>query len=257
MDSLVSVILPVRNSSEHLPNCIESLLKQKHQNLEIIAVDDNSKDHSVAILKRFRRFDKRLKYSVNVKRYGLAVSLNRGLKKARGEFIAFMNPNDVNSIWRIKSQLDFLRNNPKVVAVGTQAVSIDEKGKALERSTLPHEHEHIYPNILQGLAVQFESIMINKRRIPRDLLHFKHNKYPFVYAEVFMKLFMYGKFANLKKHLYYHRGLQLTSSINKTEKYINGLIVAIKSFAMYDYRPSFRALVQPFTTRTKNRLGLS
>ncbi len=257
MDSLVSVILPIRNSGEHLNDCLESLINQKHQNLEIIAIDDNSKDHSVKILKQFHKIDKRIKFSVNVKRYGLAISLNRALKKAKGEFITFMNPNDVNSVWRLKHQLDFLRKNPRVVAVGTQAVAIDEKGKTIDRSSLPHEHEHIYPNFLQGLAVQFESIMINKKRIPRDLLYFTHDKYPFIYIEVFMKLFKYGKFANLKKHLYYHRGLQITKSINNTEKYINHMLMAIKSFTIYDYRPSFRALVSPFTTRTKNRLGLN
>lgn len=251
MDSLVSVILPIRNSEEHLTDCLESLINQKHQNLEIIAVDDNSKDHSLDILKRFRRNDKRLKFSVNVKRYGLAISLNRALKKARGEFIAFMNPNDVNSVWRLKNQLDYLKKNPRIVAVGTQAVSIDKKGKTIDKSELPSEHEQIYPNFLQGLAVQFESIMINKKRIPSDLLYFTHDKYPFVYLEVFMKLFRYGKFANLKKHLYYHRGLHISKSINKTERYINHMLMVVKSFMVYDYRPSLRTLVLPFTSRTK------
>jgi glycosyltransferase involved in cell wall biosynthesis len=199
-EPLVSIILPVYNASTHLPSCLESILKQKHNKIEVIAIDDNSGDASAKILKQFRQQDRRIKVFQNVKRYGLAVCLNRAIKHAHGEFITFMNPHDINSVWRIKKQLDFLQKNPKVVAVGTQAVTIDEKGKQLEKTNLPVEHESIYSDFFKGFAVQLETIMINRQRVPRDVLHFVQNKYPFVYIEPFMKLFQYGKFANLMQH---------------------------------------------------------
>lgn len=252
MESLVSIVLPVCNSGNYLNECLDSLLKQKHQNIEIIAIDDNSKDESAKILRRFRKIDKRIKFSTNVKRYGLSVTLNRAIKKAKGDFITFMNPNDVNSVWRIKKQLDFLNKNPKIVAVGTQAVAIDDKGKAYEKTSLPQEHEPIYQNFLHGLSVQLETIMINQRLIPRDLLYFSHNKYPFVYLETYVKLFKYGKFANLMQHLYFHRGKPFSNSrLTKTDQLLRHITVAIKSITIYDYRPSLSSLLQPFATRTK------
>ncbi len=258
MDTLVSVILPVCNSSKYLGNCLDSLLAQKHENLEIIAIDDNSKDSSAKILRKYRRLDKRIKFSKNVKRYGLAISLNRALKKAKGDFITFMNPNDVNSVWRIKKQIDFLKLNPKIVAVGTQTVGIDDKGKHTEKTTLPEEHEGIYSHFLHGISVQLETLMINKRLIPSDILYFSSNKYPFVYLETFIKLFKYGKFANLTKHLYYHRGEQLnTQKSSNIDKFIKHTVVAIKSITIHDYRPSIRTFFQPFALKTRNRLGLS
>jgi glycosyltransferase involved in cell wall biosynthesis len=246
IEPLVSIILPVCNAAKYLPDCLESLLKQKHAKIEVIAIDDFSKDDSVAILKAYQKTDRRIKVFTNVKRYGIAVSLNRAIKNAKGDFITFTNPNDVNSVWRIKKQLDFLSKNPKVVAVGTQAVSIDDAGKHVERTNLPVEHEHIYQSFLKGLAVQFETIMINRTRIPKDLLHFTHNKYPFVYVETFMKLFQYGKFANLLQHLYYHRGYQVGSGrITRKERMSKFVQIAIKSVAIYDYRPSIRSFLSP------------
>jgi glycosyltransferase involved in cell wall biosynthesis len=243
---LVSIILPVCNASTHLPACLDSLLKQKHEQIEVIAVDDFSKDASVKILKQYQKLDKRIKVFTNVKRYGLAITLNRALKKAKGEFVTFMNPHDVNSVWRIKKQLDFLEKNPKVVAVGTQSVSIDEKGKHIEKTQLPVEHEHIYSSFLQGLSVQFETIMINRTRIPSDLLYFAQNKYPFVYMETFVKLFQYGKIANLLQHLYYHRGRPVTAhTMSKTQRAFKFIQLTAKSVAVYDYRPSVRHFIAP------------
>lgn len=247
MEPLVSVILPVCNADDYLPDCLDSLLNQKHQNLEIIAVDDKSKDKSVSILRKYRKIDKRLKVTTNVKRYGLAVTLNRALRKAHGDFITFMNPHDKNSMWRIKKQLDYLKNNPNVVAVGTQAINIDEKGKIIQKTDLPHSHENIYQNFIRGLSMQLESIMINKKRIPRDLLYFQQNKYPFVYIEAFVKLFKYGQFANLMQHLYYHRGKPVTASkLSATGRFTKIISLFVKSVASYDYRPSLRALLPPF-----------
>jgi len=246
VEPLVSIILPVCNASTHLPACLESLLRQKHDNIEIIAVDDSSKDSSVKILKEYRKFDKRVKVFINVKRYGLAITLNRALRRAKGDFVTFMNPHDVNSVWRIKKQLDFLTKNPKVVAVGTQAVSIDEKGKHIEKTQLPTEHETIYSSFLQGLSIQLETLMINRSRIPRDLLYFVHNKYPFVYMETFIKLFQYGKIANLLQHLYYHRGKQINqTSLTKSQRTFKFIQLTAKSVAIYDYRPSLRSFFTP------------
>lgn len=252
IEPLVSVILPVYNAGVNLPHCIESLLKQKHQKIEIIAIDDNSKDNSVRVLNKYKKRDNRIKVYRNVKRYGLAVSLNRALKRAHGDFVTFMNPHDINSVWRIKKQLQFLKDNPKVVAVGTQAISIDEKGKSVEKTDLPEQHEAIYASFLQGLSVQFETLMINRKRIPRDLLYFVNNKYPFVYTETFVKLFQYGKIANLLQHLYYHRGMQIASiRLTRKEKFFKQMNILVKSITMHDYRPSLKTVLEPFIGGSK------
>ena len=117
---LISIILPVHNSSEHLRECVRSLLSQSYKNIEILAIDDDSKDGSYKILREFTRKDKRFKVKRNVKRYGIGITLNRLIKKAKGDFIAFMDAEDVSTKDRLKKQLLYLKSNPQVVAVGTQ-----------------------------------------------------------------------------------------------------------------------------------------
>jgi glycosyltransferase involved in cell wall biosynthesis len=117
---LISILVPVHNSSQHLAESLSSLLNQSYKNFEIIAIDDFSKDNSWKILSDFRKKHKNLRIYRNVKRYGIGVTLNRIAKKAKGEFVAFMDTDDISSPNRLKKQLNFLLNKPDVVAVGSQ-----------------------------------------------------------------------------------------------------------------------------------------
>ncbi|MBI5044818.1 MAG: glycosyltransferase family 2 protein [Candidatus Levybacteria bacterium] len=105
IDQLVSIILPIRNNQTQLAECLDSLLSQTYEPLEIIAIDDNSKDTSYSILRKYRRKDKRLIISRNVKQYGMTVTLNRALKKAKGSYISFMNPCDIVTPDKLKRQV--------------------------------------------------------------------------------------------------------------------------------------------------------
>ena len=169
---LISILLPVHNSAQTLRECILSLLNQSYKNLEIIAIDDKSSDKSYSILNALKKRDKRLRIYKNVKRYGLAVTLNRLAKKAKGSFIAFMDTDDISSPNRLKKQLNFLLHNTGVVAVGSQCTFIDEKGKKIGRSDFPTENTLIYENPLHGISMQFETVLINKTLLPKDILRF-------------------------------------------------------------------------------------
>lgn len=204
-ENVVSVILPVYNASKYLPECLESLLQQSYQNIQIIAIDDHSKDNSLAILKSFQKKFTNLEIYKNKKRYGTAICYNRALKQATGKFVAFMNPYDVNGINRFKRQVNFLLKNPKTVAVGTQYTVIDENNRKLERSKLPEEQETIYETMIQASSLHPETVMVNRERLPKDLLYFNHKKYPFIFTEVFLKFFQYGAVANIGHSLYFYR----------------------------------------------------
>jgi glycosyltransferase involved in cell wall biosynthesis len=241
-DSVVTVVLPVYNASKYLPDCLNSLALQTHQDLQIIAIDDHSRDDSLKILKKFKKQFANFEIHHNKKRYGLAVCYNRALKKARGKYIAFMNPNDVNAISRFKRQVNFLLNNPKTVAVGTQYTSIDEFNKKLERSDLPEEHETIYDTLIHTSSLHPETIMINRELLPKDLLYFRNNKYPFIFTEVFVKFFQYGKVANIRQSLYFHReGIKRHGrQASKLNKIASMVRIWLSSRSNYDYKPPIR-----------------
>lgn len=242
---LVSILLPVRNSGKFLSGCLESLSTQTYKNIEIIAIDDVSKDNSFATLKRFKKREKRLRVYKNKKRYGLSVTLNRLLKKAKGQYVAFTSANDTNSPHRVKKQLNFLLSHPKVVVVGAQSIFFNKSGKKLGKSAFPQENEAIHQGIICGLSLQPEIVMLNRELLPKDVLRFKRNSYPFVYTEVFMKLFQYGTFANLPFFLCSHQKRRSTySQIIKI--YLPSLMkLWFKSITVYDYRPSLRNIFIP------------
>lgn len=241
-ESVVTVVLPVYNASKFLTECLNSLALQTYQDLQIIAIDDHSRDDSLKILRRYKKQFANLEIYHNKKRYGLAICYNRAIKRAQGKFVAFMNPHDINAISRFKRQVNFLLNNPKTVAVGTQYTKIDETNKKLNRSDLPEEHETIYDTLLHTSSLHPETVMINRTLLPKDLLYFKNNKYPFIYTEVFVKFFQYGKVANIRQSLYFHReGVKRhVRKASKMNQIVSTMKLWLSSRSNYDYKPSLR-----------------
>ena len=91
---LISVILPVHNVSEYLRQCLNSVIAQDYNNLEIICVDDASTDDSLLILQEYANKDSRIKVVKNNSRLGPGFSRNKGLKLAKGDYIHFLDPDD-------------------------------------------------------------------------------------------------------------------------------------------------------------------
>lgn len=91
--SLISVIIPVYNVAAYLPRCINSIMEQTYQNLEIILVDDGSTDDSPQICDEYATKDKRIKV-FHQKNQGVSTARNTGLNHATGEFIGFVDADD-------------------------------------------------------------------------------------------------------------------------------------------------------------------
>ena len=200
---LVSVLFPIHNCEHFLADSLISLVKQNYRQIEIIAIDDKSSDGSLKILKSFAKKYKKIRVYKNVKRYGIVMTLNRLLQRAKGDYVTFMSGKDICTKSKIKKQLDFLLGNQGVVAVGAQCRFMNKKGKLIGKSDFPKENQLIYASPLHGISMQFETVLINTTLIPRDLLRFKANSEHFIYSDVLMKLLPYGKFANLPQYLHY------------------------------------------------------
>ena len=92
-EPLVSVILPVYNVQKYLGKCLDSVLNNSYKNLEIICVNDGSKDKCAEILEHYKEKDSRIKI-ITQENQGVSVARNEGLQAAKGEFIAFMDSDD-------------------------------------------------------------------------------------------------------------------------------------------------------------------
>lgn len=90
----ISVIVPVYNVAEFLPDCLDSLLSQNFDAMEIICVDDKSTDNSLEILEDYASKDKRIRVIKHEQNRGLGEARNSGLKVATGEYIHFLDSDD-------------------------------------------------------------------------------------------------------------------------------------------------------------------
>ena len=89
----LTILVPVYNSSDFLELCIESIVNQSFKDFECILINDGSTDNSLEILKKYAKKDKRLSI-INKKNTGYGASLNEGIKKAKGEYVGIVEPDD-------------------------------------------------------------------------------------------------------------------------------------------------------------------
>lgn len=249
---LVSILLPVHNCDRHLADCLKSLVAQSYRQIEIIAIDDFSTDSSFKILKSFAKkysprgeAGKKVRVYKNIKRYGVVMTLNRLLKRAKGDFIAFMDASDISSKQRIKKQVEFLLGNQGVIAVGAQCRFMNDKGRLIGKSSFPRENQFIYKSPLHGISMQFETVLINIQLIPKDLLCFQRSSDHFIYSDLLMKLLPYGKFANLPQYFHYHRNDPKAYFFDLRIHLVSLIKLWIKSIANYDYQLSIKSFFTP------------
>ena len=91
MDLKVSIIIPVYNSEEYIKRCLESVINQTYKNLEILIINDGSKDKSDEIIKSYK--DDRIKYITQENR-GLSGARNTGIDNSTGDYIMFLDSDD-------------------------------------------------------------------------------------------------------------------------------------------------------------------
>lgn len=90
---MISIIVPIYNVEKYLPKCIESLMDQTYQDIEIILVDDGSSDHCNEICDQYALLDNRI-VVVHKMNEGVSTARNAGLQKANGSYIGFVDPDD-------------------------------------------------------------------------------------------------------------------------------------------------------------------
>jgi glycosyltransferase involved in cell wall biosynthesis len=132
----VSVVLPVYNSEPYLAEALDSILRQTFDDFELIAVYDASIDNSRSRLEDAARRDARVSV-VDGPGRGLVDALNLGLARARGEFIARMDADDVSQSTRFARQVEYLRANPQIAVVGSAITLIDAAGKVMREIEYP------------------------------------------------------------------------------------------------------------------------
>ena len=115
---LISVVMSVFNTEMYLNKSIESILKQSYKNFEFIIIDDGSTDSSLSIILNYMKKDKRM-VLISRENKGLPYSLNEGIDKSIGKYIARMDADDISLSTRLAEQIEFMEKNNEIGIVGT------------------------------------------------------------------------------------------------------------------------------------------
>jgi glycosyltransferase involved in cell wall biosynthesis len=121
----ITVLMPVHNGERYLKEAVESILCQTFSDFEFLILDDGSTDSGMKVVKNYS--DSRIRLEVNETNLGIAATLNRGIRLARGRYIARMDCDDISLPDRLRKQFDFLEAHPDVGVCGSRVRRIGAK----------------------------------------------------------------------------------------------------------------------------------
>lgn len=124
----ISLIVPVYNTEKYIENCLDSLINQTYNNIEIICVNDGSTDNSLNILKDYEKKDNRI-IVIDKKNEGVSVARNIGIEKATGDYFMVVDSDDTIELNTCEILMNNLNNNSSVDIIYFQRFNIDKKGK--------------------------------------------------------------------------------------------------------------------------------
>ena len=163
-EDLVSVIIPTYKRADLLSKCIESILEQTYKNVQVIVVDDNDPDtewrNNTATLMNKYKTDKRVLYVQHEYNKNGSAARNTGFRVSEGEFVCFLDDDDIFLPFKIEKQVEFLLNNLQYAAC---CCDYKKEGKeyVLELKTDYSEDILLSNNTPQTSGIMFRRLAIN------------------------------------------------------------------------------------------------
>lgn len=161
---LVSIITPCYNAESFIADTIESVFAQTYEGWELIVVDDGSTDRSAHVVKEYQKKDSRIRYLKMEKPSGSpALPRNRGIKEAKGRYIAFLDSDDLWLPKKLEEQLSII-GRTGVAMVFSNYEKISPKGERLERPIIAPAMVD-YSLLLKGNCIGCLTAMYDTARV--------------------------------------------------------------------------------------------
>ncbi|MCY6353988.1 glycosyltransferase [Clostridium sp. ZS2-4] len=227
---MVSIIIPTLNSKQYISQAIQSILNQSYKDYEIIIVDDGSADNTYEELKKY---EDKIKYYYK-KNGGVASARNYGMLKANGEYICFLDADDMYKEEKLKEQVEFLENNPEIDVVYNNVDVVDEELNFINILKSEGVYENRKDFLTMLLVRQIipgpASIMIRRKCVESGI---KYNE-EYRHAEDYdftLKLAKKFNVGYIPKSLYIYRRHQ-SNLTNEHKKQFNNEIEIIKKIGI-------------------------
>lgn len=204
MTKLISCIMANYNTpAKDLKISIDSILNQTHKNFEIIIVDDKSTDDSLSFLKEYQKNHPQIKIIENKQNHGLAYSLNKAIKNAKGDYIARMDTDDIAFFDRFEKQIKYMNENPNIDVLGTFAKEFGKR-KNLKMATFT-KADDIKSLLLFTNALFHPTVMIRKSFLDKTKILYDPNFKTSQDYELWQRISEIGKIEVLEEILLLYR----------------------------------------------------
>ncbi len=171
----ISIIMPSFNSEKTISSSIESVLNQTYHNWELILIDDGSSDQTISIIQSYIHQDSRIIFLQNQQNLGVSFTRNRGIAKASGNWIAFLDSDDQWHPDKLKKQVRVIERNPKVDLVYTGSSFFYSSGRQSEYILqVPKSisyHTLLKQNVISCSSVLVKKALTEKYPMKRDEMH--------------------------------------------------------------------------------------
>ena len=157
---MVSIVMPTYNAVKYIQGAVESVLRQTYTDWELLIVDDGSTDGTEQMIQNLIKMDERVKLVKNRENIGVAETRNRGVELAKGEWIAFLDSDDIWHPNKLQEQLELYQRNG-MPFIFTGSGFMDENGKLLNYE-LSVPQIIGYKELLKQNVISCSSVLIKK-----------------------------------------------------------------------------------------------
>lgn len=162
-NSLVSVIVPAYNAEKYISECVSSVLNQTYSDWEMIIIDDGSTDNTIDIIKEFENEDQRISLYKMTQNGGVARARRKALEMANGQYIAFLDSDDMWKSQKLEKQLRFMKYNN--LAFSMTSYEILSKGKT-NKKIFKVPSRLSYEDYLKNTIIGNLTVMVDRKLAP-------------------------------------------------------------------------------------------
>ena len=236
---LVTVVIPCYNHERYIASCVQSVLGQTHDNIQLIAIDDGSSDESPQILEKLR--DLHHFHYERQHNQGLASTLNRGIDLAKGHYFCVLGSDDMMLPDKTQKQLSYMQMNPRVGICGGNHLVIDGNGSIIDRNQRfpPTRQLHFDDIFLSRLPSIAASTMMIRTDLIRAIGGYNPN-IPLEDVYMWLKLTAKGHtITALNDVLIYYR-----KHAENTRKNLSYMLANLeRTYAEYREHPGYQAVM--------------
>ncbi len=205
----VSVVIPAYNAMTYLPETLESVLRQTFTDFEVLIINDGSSDHIVQWASEL--VDSRIRL-ISQENQGLSGARNTGIAQAQGEYIAFLDADDLWEQTKLEKQVRCLEDNPEVGLVHAWMLLVDEQGKFTGRVMPSYAEGDVWKQLAEKNVIACPSVIV-RRCCFEKVGVFDQSLHSLEDWEMWIRIATSYPFAVIKEPLAYYR--QLPNSMSK------------------------------------------